>query len=63
VPVTFEGFMFVLPHAEAIVGLRIAIFQVANHNLLAGQLRLPKTSSRSTSHRINNIPVDLLWWE
>jgi hypothetical protein len=21
----------------------------------------PKTSSRSTSHRINNIPVDLLW--
>ena len=23
---------------------------------------LPKTSSRSTSHRINNIPVDLLWW-
>ena len=26
------------------------------------QLCLPKTSSRSTSHRINNIPVDLLWW-
>jgi hypothetical protein len=23
---------------------------------------LPKTSSRSTSHRINNIPLDLLWW-
>jgi hypothetical protein len=22
----------------------------------------PKTSSRSTSPRINNIPVDLLWW-
>ena len=29
VAVAFEGFMFVLPHAEAIVGVRIPIFQVA----------------------------------
>jgi len=26
-----------------------------------GGLCLPKTSSRSTSRRVNNIPVDLLW--
>lgn len=30
VAVAFEGFLFVLPHVEAIVRLRIPLFQVAN---------------------------------
>lgn len=38
VAVAFEGFMFVLPHAEAIVGLRIPIFQVAKSLPSAGSL-------------------------
>src|SRR6266403_1631511 len=40
VAVSFEGFMLVLPHAEAVVGLRRPVLQVVHHNFVAGIIAL-----------------------
>src|SRR6266436_5517476 len=40
VAVSFEGFMLVLPHAEAVVGLRRPVLQVVHNNFVVGIIAL-----------------------